>query len=90
MPGLASYSRHAEHSVWILTQSYTAVLKDFRRQTRWVALFFTPDNEDFQKCLKEKDIIPAEERLSIQATLSSTPHSKLILNVQQPVSYAIL
>ena len=36
---LAFSGRHADISVWVLTQKYNSVLKDLREQTRWVALF---------------------------------------------------
>ena len=36
---LAFSGRHAEQSVWVLTQKYKSALKDLREQTRWVCLF---------------------------------------------------
>ena len=33
---VAFSGRHAEQSVWVLTQKYTSVLKGLREQTRWV------------------------------------------------------
>ena len=36
---LAFSGRHADISVWVLTQKYNSVLTDLREQTRWVALF---------------------------------------------------
>ena len=36
---LAFSGRHAEQSVWVLTQKNNTVLKDLREQTCWVCLF---------------------------------------------------
>ena len=36
---LAFLGRHAQQSIWVLTQKYNSVLKDLREQTRWLALF---------------------------------------------------
>ena len=36
---LAFSGRHADISVWVLTQKYNSVLTDLREQTRWVTLF---------------------------------------------------
>ena len=36
---LAFSGRHAEQSVWVLTQKYNSVLKDLREQTRWCVCF---------------------------------------------------
>ena len=41
---LAFSGRHAEQSVWVLTQKYNSVLKDLREQTRWVCLFRYKDH----------------------------------------------
>ena len=45
--------RHAEQSVWVLTQKYNSVLKDLREQTRWGCLFHCKDRDSFEDCLGE-------------------------------------
>ena len=50
--------RHAEQSVWVITQKYISVLKDLREQTRWVCLFHCKDRDSFEDCLRENDVIP--------------------------------
>ena len=45
--------RHLNHSIWVLTQSYKSVLRDYRKQIKWVALFYQKDLEEFDECLKE-------------------------------------
>ena len=52
---LAFSGRHADISVWVLTQKYTSVLTDLREQTRWVALFHCKDRDSFEECLREND-----------------------------------
>lgn len=59
---LAFSGRHAEQSVWVLTQKYNSVLKDLREQTRWVALFHCKDRDSFEDCLRENDVIPSRVR----------------------------
>ena len=48
---LAFSGRHAEQSVWVLTQKYNSVLKDLREQTRWVCLFFSLQRPRFLRKL---------------------------------------
>ena len=56
---LAFSGRHANISVWVLTQKYNSVLPDLREQTHWVALdFHCKDGDSFEDCLREKDVIP--------------------------------
>ena len=40
---LAFSVRHAEQSVWVISQRYISVLKDIREQAKWV--YFTPKTE---------------------------------------------
>ena len=87
---LAFSGRHAEQSVWVLAQRYNAVLKDLREQTRWVALFHCKDRDSFEECLRENDIIPADDRHAVRAQLAKKKHAKLILNTSQPSSYHVL
>ena len=88
---LAFSGRHVNISVWILTQKYNAVLKDFREQVKWVALFFCKDRDSYDDCLRENDVIESKEkRNEVKNKLKKTKHSKLILKTEQPVDYKIL
>ena len=88
---LAFSGRHAEQSVWVLTQKYNSVLKDLREQTRWVALFHAKDRDSFEECLRENDVIPSrEERAAVRQLLTETKHAKLLLKTDQPTSYQVL
>lgn len=87
---LAFSGRHAEQSVWVLTQRYNSVLKDLREQTRWVALFHCKDRDSFGDCLRENDVIPREEQAPIRARLAAKKHSKLVLKTDQPAAYQVL
>ena len=85
---LAFSGRHANCSVWILTQKYNSVLTDFREQIKWLALFFCKDRDSFNEALRENDVIPTqEERNAMRNLLAKHKHSKLILITEQPTSY---
>ena len=88
---LAFSGRHANQSVWILSQKYNSVLKDFREQLKWICLFYCKDRDSFQDCLKENDVISNEETRNIIADkLKETKHAKLILKTDQPTNYLII
>ena len=88
---LAFSGRHVNISVWILTQKYNAVLKDFREQVKWVALFFCKDRDSYDDCLRENDVIESKEkRNEVKNKLKKIKHSKLILKTEQPTDYKIL
>ena len=88
---LAFSGRHADQSVWVLTQKYNFVLKDLREQTRWVCLFHCKDRDSFEDCLSENDVIPTrEQRASVRQQLAETKHAKLLLKTDQPAAYMVL
>ena len=80
---LAFSGRPAEQSVWVISQRYISVLKDLREQAKWVCMFYTKDRDSFEYCLRENDVVPAEERQKIKEELSKVKHRKLILKTDQ-------
>ena len=51
-------------------------------------MFYTKDRDSFEHCLRENDVVPAEERQKIkQKELSKVKHRKLILKTDQPTVY---
>ena len=85
---LAFSGRHALITVWILTQKYNSVLKDFREQLKVVVLFYTKDRNSFEECLKENDVIESkEERNRVKQYLKDNKFAKLILKTDNPVQY---
>ena len=87
---LAFSGRHAKQSVWVLTQKYNAVSKDLREQTKWTALFHCKDRDSFDDCLRENDVVPANERAAVRAKLAAQKHAKLLLKTDQPAAYIVL
>ena len=68
---LAFSGRHADHSVWVLTQKYNSVLKDLREETKWVAFFQCKDRDSFEECLRENDVISTrEQRMLVRQQLA--------------------
>ena len=88
---LAFSGRHADQSVWVLTQKYNAVLKDLREQTRWVCLFHCKDRDSFDEACRENDVIPTrEQRALVRQRLAERKHAKLLLQTDQPAAYMVL
>ena len=84
---LAFSGRHAEQSVWVISQRYISVLKDLREQAKWVCMFYTKDRDSFEYCLRENYVVPLEEKQKIKEELSKVKHRKLILETDQPTGY---
>ena len=85
---LAFSGRHAEQSVWVLTQKYNSVPKDLAEQTRWVCFCHCKDRDSFENCLRENDVIPSgEQRALVRKQLAEMKDAKLLLKTDQPVGY---
>ena len=87
---LAFSGRHAEQSVWVISQIYISVLKDLQEQAKWVCMFYTKDRDSFEYCLRENDVVPLEEKQKIKEELSKVKHRKLILKTDQPTGYWLM
>ena len=88
---LAFSDRHAQQSVWVLSQRYNSVLKDLREQTQWVALFHCKDRDSFEECLRENDVIASrEERVDIRRRLAEQKYAMLMLKTSQPSAYSCI
>ena len=88
---LAFSGRHAQISVWLLTQKYNSVLTDFREQIKVLVLFHMKDRDGFDLGLRENDVITdKQDRDQIKIKLRQTLHSKLILKTTPPTRYCIV
>ena len=61
---LAISGRHRGHSLWLLTQSYTAVPNNIRRQAKMLYVWYPKNRTDLNTIQEENDIIGPEELLT--------------------------
>ena len=90
LSNLAMSGRHDNHSCWLLTQKYNSVLKDFREQTEWIAMFYCKDEGSFTQCMKENKGVPKKEIEGVEYNLKTFKYTKLILKTDPPVTYQTL
>ena len=53
--GLAISGRHRAHSLWLLTQSYTAIPNNIRRQAKMLYAWYPKNGKDLNTIHKEND-----------------------------------
>ena len=58
--GLAISGRHKQHSLWLLTQSYTAIPNNIRRQAKILYVWY-PKNRTDLNTIHEENVIETEE-----------------------------
>ena len=54
---LAISGRHRGHSLWLLTQSYTAIPKNNRRQAKIIYVWYPKNRTDINIIHEENDVI---------------------------------
>ena len=58
---LATSGRHRGHSLWLLTQSYTAVPKNIVRQAKMLYVWYPKNRTDLNVIHEENDVIEMQE-----------------------------
>ena len=87
---LAISGRHRKHSLWLLTQSYTAIPKNLRRQKKQLFLWYPSERSDFKLTDEETNVIPQGELHHISSKLKSEKHACLYVRLEHPRSYKVL
>ena len=86
---LAISERHRGHSLWLLTQLYTAIPNNIRRQVKMLYVWYSKNRVDLNTIHKENDVIGPEELASVQAQLEQGKHTCLIMRMEHPRAYMI-
>ena len=66
---LAISGRHRGHSLRLLTQSYTAIPNNIRRQAKMLFVWYPKSRMDLNTIHEENDVIGLEELTRVEAQL---------------------
>ena len=86
---LAILGRHRSHSLWLLTQSYTAVPNNIRRQAKMLYVWCPKSRMDLNTIHEENDVIGPDELARVKAQLKRGKHTCLIIRMEHPRAYTI-
>ena len=86
---LAISGRHRQHSLWLLTQSYTAIHNNIRRQVKMLYVWYPRNRTDLNTIHEEDDVIGPEELARVKAKLKWGKHTCLIMRMEHPRAYKI-
>ena len=89
MLDLAILGRHRCHSLWLLTQSYTAVPKSIRRQAKMLYVWYPKNRTDLNVIHEENDVIETGELANVKEQLKQGKHTSLIMRMEHPRDYEI-
>ena len=85
---LAISGRHRGHSLWLLTQSYTAIPKNLRRQKKMLFVWYPNEKSDLKTIDEETNIIHDLE--FVKKELKSSKYACLYIRLEYPRSYKVL
>ena len=87
---LAISGHHRNHLLWLLTQSYTAVPNNIRRQAKMLYIWYPKDRTDLNTIHEENDIIETKEELArVKVELKQGKHTCLIMRMEHPREYGV-
>ena len=86
---LAISGRHRAHLLWLLTQSYTAIPNNIRRQAKMLYIWYPKNRTDLNTIHEENDVIGPEELARVKAELKQGKHTCLIMRMEHPRAYMI-
>ena len=86
---LAISGRHRVHSLWLLTQSYTAIPNNIRRQAKMLYVWYPKNRTDLNTIHEENDVIGPEELARVKAQQKQGKHTCLIMRMEHPRAYMI-
>ena len=81
--------RHRAHSLWLLTQSYTTIPNNIRRQAKMLYIWYPKNRTDLNTIHEENDVIGPEELARVKAQLKWGKHTCLIMRMEHPRAYMI-
>ena len=88
--GLAISGRHRAHSLYLLTQSYTAIPNNIRRQAKMLYVWYPKNRTDLNTIHEEYDVIETPEELAnVKKKLKWGKHTCLIMKMEHPRAYEI-
>ena len=86
---LAISGRHRAHSLWLITQSYTAVPNNIRRQAKMLYVWYPKNRTDLNTIHEENDVIETGELARVKEKLNWGKHTCLIMRMKHPRAYKI-
>ena len=86
---LAISGLHRGHSPWLLTQSYTAIPNNIKRQAKMLYIWYPKNRADLNTFHEENDTIEMGGLARVKAQLRRGKYTCLIMRMEHPRAYMI-
>ena len=87
---LAISGRHRNHYLWILTQSYSAIPKNVRRQAKAIFVWYPEERGDLKMIHVENYVSTDDELVIIRGLLKGSKHASLYIRNEHPRGFKLL
>jgi len=87
---LAISGRHRKHSLWLLTQSYTAIPKNLRRQKKQLFVWYPSEKSDLKQIDEETNVMTPDDLASVKEQLKNSKHACLYVRLEYPRTFKVL
>ena len=87
---LAISGRHRKHYLWLLTQSYSAIPKNVRRQAKAIFVWYPKERTDLKMIHDENDVLTDDELVVVRDFLRTSKHACLYVPNEHPRRFNVL
>ena len=87
---LSISGRHRGHYLWLITQSYTAIPKNLRRQAKAIFVWHPKERGDLKALHEENDVLTDDELIVARAFLRKSKYSFLYIRNEFPRGFKLL
>ena len=86
---LSISGRHWGHYLWLLTQSYSAIPKNIRRQAKVIFVWYPKERADLQTIHHENDVLTDDELVAVRGILRKSKHACLYIRNEFPRGFRL-
>ena len=83
-------ARHSDHYLCLLTQSYSAIPKNLRRQTKFIFVGYPKDRADLKMIHDENNVSMHHESVIVRDFLRTSKHPCLYIRNEHPRVFSVL
>ena len=87
---LSISGRHRNHYLWLLTQSYTAIPKNLRKQAKAIFVWYSKERGDLKAIHEENDVLTDDELVVARGLLKESRYGCLYMRNEYPRGFRLL
>ena len=87
---LAISGRHRGHYLWLLTQSYSGIPKNLRRQAKAIFVWYPKERADLKMIHDENNVLTVDELVVARDFLKKLKHACLYIRNEHPHGFKVL